>query len=105
MRLVADVLDEPLHVGNSHAEGRARLRHDIFLNHDAPEIVRAVFQSDLADFQSLRHPRALDVGEIIQIDSAERLRSQILVRADGGRFQFRVLGLKRPADERGEMTG
>ena len=33
----------------------------------------------------------------------KRLRAQIFVRADGRRFQLRVLGLKRPADERGEM--
>ena len=105
MRLVTEFLDEPVHVGDGHAERDAGLRNDILLDHDAAEIVRAEFQRDLADFQSLRDPRALDVFKIIQINAAQCLRAQIFVRADGWRFQFRVLGLKRPADERGEMGG
>ena len=102
MRLVAQVLDEPLHVGHRHAEDRARLRDDIFLNHDAAEVVRAKFQRDLADFLALRHPRTLNVGEIVQINPAQRLRPQIFVRANRRRLQVGVLRLERPADERGE---
>ena len=105
MRFVAQIGNQPLHVGDGHAEGRAGLADDIFLNHDAAEVVRAEFQRNLADFQTLRDPRALDVGEIIQVNPAQRLRPQILVRADRRRFQLRVLGLERPADERGEMAG
>src|ERR1035437_10411143 len=82
MRLVAEILDEPLHVGHRHAESCSGLRHDIFLNHDAAEIVRAKFQRDLANFLSLRHPRALHIREIIEVNPAQRLRPQILVRAD-----------------------
>ena len=104
MRLVAEVVDEPVHVRHGHAKGRAGLRHDIFLDHDAAEIVRAIFQRDLPDLQTLRDPRALDVRKIIEINPRERLRPQILVRADGWRFQFSVLGLKRPRDERGEVA-
>ncbi len=81
MRLVAEVANEPLHVGDGHAEGRAGLADDVFLNHDAAEVVRAEFQRDLADFLALRHPRALDVGEIIEVNPAQRLRPQIFVRA------------------------
>ena len=74
MRLVAEVFDEPLHVRHGHAEGRARLGDDIFLDHDAAEIVRAVFQRDLPDLQTLRDPRTLDVRKIIEVDPRERLR-------------------------------
>ena len=105
MRFVAEFLDEPVHIGDRHAEGGAGVRNDIFLNHDAAQIVRAKFQRDLPDFQALRDPRALDIFKIIEIDTAQRLRAQIFVRADGRRFQFGVLGLKRPADKRGEMGG
>jgi len=102
MRFVAEVFDEPLHVADGHAKRRAGLGHDIFLDHDAAEIVRAVFQRHLPDLQALRDPRALDVLEIIQINPRERLHPQILVRANRRRFQFRVFGLKCPRDERGK---
>ena len=65
MRLVAELFDEPVHVRHGHAEGRARLRHDIFLDHDAAQIVRAIFQRDLPDFQTLRDPRTLNIREIV----------------------------------------
>ena len=104
MRLIAEVFDEPVHVRHRHAERRARLRHDIFLNHDAAKVVRAILERHLADFLALRHPRALDVGEIIEVDPAQRLRPQIVVCAHRRRLELRVLGLKRPADERGEMA-
>ena len=64
MRFVAEVADEPVHVRHGHVERRARLRDDIFLNHDAAQIVRAIFQSDLTDFQTFRDPRTLDVREV-----------------------------------------
>ncbi len=65
MRLVAEVADQPVHIRHSHAERRAGLRDDIFLDHDAAQIIRAVFQRDLPDLQALRDPRALDVLKII----------------------------------------
>ena len=65
MRFVAEVFDEPLHVGHGHAKGRARLRDDVLLDHDAAEIVRAELERDLPDLQSLRHPGALDVLEVV----------------------------------------
>jgi len=45
MWLVAELLDQPVHVRHGHAEGRAGLRDDVFLDHDAAEIVRAVFNA------------------------------------------------------------
>ena len=105
MRLVAEFLDEPAHVGHGHAESGAGLRHDVLFNHDAAEIVRAEFQRDLPDLQTLRDPRALDVFKIVEVDAAQRLCAQILVGADRRRFQLGVLGLKRPADEGGEVGG
>ena len=103
MRFVAEVADEPLHVGDGHAEGGAGLRNHVFLDHDAAEIVRAEFQRDLPDLQTLRDPGTLDVLKIIQVNAAQRLRAQVFMRADGGRFQLGMLGLKRPADEGGEV--
>ena len=96
MRFVAEFADEAVHVGDAHAEGGAGLRDDIFLDHDAAEIIGAVFQRDLADLRSLGDPGALDVGKVIEINAAERLRAQIFVRADGRGFQLGVLGLEGP---------
>ena len=104
MRFVAEFADEALHVGDAHAEGCAGLTDDVFLDHDAAEIVRAEAQRDLPDLESLRDPRALDVRHVVEVDAAEGLRAQILVRADGGGFEARVLGLERPRDERGEAA-
>ena len=86
MRFVAEFANQPLHVGDAHPKGRAGLRNDILLDHDAAQIVRAIFQRDLADFLSLRHPGALDVGKIIEINPAQRLRAQIFVRPTVGAF-------------------
>ena len=105
MRFVTEFVDQPLHIGHGHAESRAGLRHHVLLNHDAAEVVRAVFQRDLADLESLRDPGALYIRNIVQVNPAQRLHPQIFVRADRRRFELRVLRLERPGDERGEACG
>src|SRR5204862_5209370 len=105
VRLVAQVRDQPLHVRHAHAEGRARLRDHVLLNHDAAQIIGAVLQRDLANVRTLRHPGTLDVRDVVQVNPAQRLGPQIFMRADRRRFQLRVLGLKRPGNGRGEATG
>ena len=105
MRLVAQVLDQPVHVRHGHLEGGAGLRHHVFLDHDAAKVVRAKLQRDLADFQALRDPRALDVREVVEVDAAQRLRAQVFVRAHGGRLELGVLRLEGPADEGRKALG
>src|SRR6266566_2737475 len=101
-RLVAEVLDEPLHVRHAHAESRAGLRDNVLLNHNAAQIIRAELKRDLADVQALGDPRALNIRNVLQVNPAERLHPQILVCADRRRFESGVLRLKGPGDERGE---
>src|SRR5205085_12070771 len=67
-RFVAEVFDQPLHVGDAHMKNRSCLRNHVLLDHDAPQVIRAVFERHLADVQSLRHPRALNVRDVIQIN-------------------------------------
>ena len=70
-----------------------------------PKSFAPYFKRDLADVRPLRHPRALDVVDVIQKNSGQRLRAQIFRHA--GRvlhFQDGVLRLKRPANERGEAA-
>src|SRR3954471_12711285 len=43
-RLIAEILDEPLHVGDGHPKGGAGLADDVLLDHNAAQVVRAIFQ-------------------------------------------------------------
>src|SRR5262245_24511383 len=82
-------------------EGGAGAADDVFLHHDGAEIVRAIFQSDLADLRPLRDPRALDVGNVVEKYAGQCLHAQVF--GGTGRmidFQDCVLWLKRPANER-----
>jgi hypothetical protein len=78
-RFIAEVAYEALHVRHGHAEGRTRAADDIFLDHDAAEIVCAVFQRHLPDVESLRDPRALHARKVVEVDARERLRLEIFV--------------------------
>lgn len=104
MRFVAEVFDEALHVGDGHPESGAGLGDDVFLNHDAAEVVGAELQRDLANLQALRDPGALDVVEVVEVDAAEGLGAEIFVRADGRGAELGVFGLKGPTDEGGEAA-
>ena len=68
--LVAQFLDEAPHICHGHVEDGSCLRHDILLNHDAAQVICAMFEGDLPNFQALGHPRALNVGNIVEIDAA-----------------------------------
>ena len=94
-RLVAGVADQGLDLRRIQPKSRAGAAHDIFLHHDRSEVVRPVFQGHLADVRALRHPRALDVGKVVQENAGKCLHAEIL-RHTGRPFHFqdRVLRLK-----------
>src|SRR5206468_2179604 len=100
--LIAEVANEPAHIGDAHAKSGAGLRDDVLLDHDATQIIGTEFERDLADLLSLSHPRALDARDIIEVNSRECLGPQIFMSSNGWRPQLRMLGLEGPADERGE---
>src|SRR5678816_1092818 len=102
-RLVTGLTNQPFDLSRIETEGGAGTADDVFLHHDGAEIVRAIFQSDLADLRPLGDPRALDVGNIVEKYAGQCLHAQVF--SGTGRmidFQDRVLRLKRPADERGK---
>ena len=68
-RLIAEILNEPLHVRHTHAESGAGLADHILLDHNAAQVIRAKLQRDLADFLALRDPRTLDVRNIVQVNA------------------------------------
>src|SRR5687767_12725350 len=104
MWFVAHILDEPFHIGDPHAKGRARGTNHVLFDHDAPEIVRAVLEGHLPNVQALRNPGTLHTGNVVQINAAERLGAKIFVRPDGRALENRVVWLKCPADESGESA-
>ena len=65
-RFVTGQTNQPFDLSRIETEGGAGTADDVFLHHDGAEIVRAIFQSDLADLRPLRDPRALDVGNIVE---------------------------------------
>src|SRR5690606_37921463 len=100
--LPAELRDEPAHVRDGHAVGRSGGADDVLLEHDAAEVVRAVREGDLADLLSLRHPRALDARDVVQVDAGERLHAKVFMGPGRRRLQDRVVWLEGPADEGGE---
>ena len=53
-----------------------------------------------APLRALGHPGTLDAGDVVQVDAAQRLCLEILMRTDGRRLQHGILRLEGPADER-----
>ena len=76
-RFVAGIADQSLDLPRIQAKRRPGAAHDVFLHHHGSEIIRAVLQRHLADLRPLRHPRALDVRNVVQENAGERLRPQI----------------------------
>src|SRR5688572_28150342 len=104
MGFVAEVAYEPLHIGDRHSKGSSSLGNHIFLDHDAAEIVGSELKCELADFQALGNPGALNILEVIEVNAAQCLGPKIFIRSHWLRLQARIFGLKRPADKRGKST-
>ena len=98
----AGVLDVADDLDLVHAVARAGGADDVLLDHHAAHVVRAEGEAELADLAALRHPRRLQVVEVVEHEPRDRQRPQIV---DAGRFRAAELGVLRliaPGDERGE---
>src|ERR671924_969863 len=97
-----DQMDELLGRGAVRGTGG---RDDVLLDHHRAHVVRPESQRDLTDLHPLRHPRGLDVGNVVQIEPADGLREQIV---EGCRHRLArnplgeavAVGLKRPRNKR-----
>ena len=81
---------------------RTRRSHDVLLDHHAAHVVRAVGEAQLADLPALGHPGRLQVVEVVEHESGDRQRAEIV---DAGRLGATELGVFRliaPGNERGE---
>src|SRR5689334_17220993 len=101
---VSDRVDEVLGGG---AVGSAGRRDDVLLDHDRAHVVGPERERDLADLHALRHPRRLDVLDVVEVDPAHSLHQQVVeARRRPGHLRGKrgVVGLVRPRDERAEAV-
>ena len=89
-RGVAGVLDVADDLDLVHAVAGAGGRDDIFLDHHAAHVVGAVGETELTDLAALRHPRGLDVVEVVEDDARQGEGSEVV---DAGRFSARQPGM------------
>src|SRR4029453_6272173 len=76
-RVVAGLADQSFDLFRVEPEGGAGTADNVFLHHAGAEIIRAVFQRDLADLRPLGDPRALDIGNVVEKYAGQRLRAQV----------------------------
>ena len=79
---------------------------DVLFDHQTAHVVGPERHRQLADLQTLRHPAALNVRDVVQIQPRDGLGLEVL-EGTGRRDvrHVRVIGLERPRDERGEPAG
>ena len=101
---VGDDASEFAVVGAIASTGRA---DHVLFDHDAAHVVHAESQAHLANLQSDREPRDLDVVDVVEIDAAEGQHSQILGGGYLGKVslgKFGIFGLERPGNECGKAS-
>ena len=107
LRNKSGIPNQPPQLLFARAIMRARGRDHVLFDHDAADIVAAKPQPHLAGFQPRRHPRRLDVQNVLQVQPRNRQRLQIF---DTRRLfldeppQRRVLALERPWNKRREAA-
>ena len=93
----AGVLDVADDLDLVHAVARAGGAHDVLLDHDAAHVVGAVGEAQLPDLAALRHPRRLQVVEVVEHEPRDRERPQVV---DAGRFGCRQARCDRAGSSR-----
>lgn len=78
------------------------MAYDIFLQHNTPEVVGTEPKRDLSDLKPLGDPGALDVRDVVEKDTTDRLHSKVFGCPYGLRLKPGILGLESPGDESGE---
>ena len=79
--------------------------HDVLFDHHAAHIVGAVRKAQLPDLPALRDPRRLQVVKIVEDDSRNRERAQVVDARRLPARQLGMVGLIAPRDKGGESTG
>src|SRR5262249_40391868 len=105
-RNVAGFFDRAADLIEREMINRSGRRDDVLFDHEASHVIRAEEQGDLADLGTLRYPRRLNVGNVVQIQARDCLILQVLKRAGGRDIgHVRVFGLECPGDECGKSAG
>src|SRR5215471_10335212 len=105
----AGVLDVADNLELVHAVAGAGRADDVFFDHHAAHVVRAIGEAELPHLSALRDPGGLEVVEVVENDARHGERPKVV---DTRRFRDQTLGaklgvvwLKTPRDERGEPAG
>src|SRR5437588_596449 len=78
LRTEPRVLDVAHDLRFVHAVACTRGADDVFFDHDAAHVVRAIGEAQLADLAALRHPRRLQVVEVVEHQPGNRERPQVI---------------------------
>ena len=84
---------------------RAGSPHDVFFKHDTAEVIGTKAQGQLANTLALRYPRALDVLDIVHIETGYSQRLHIIPTAGLFTAEFGIAGLECPGDKGAETAG
>src|SRR5436309_6626268 len=86
-----------------HAGGE----HHVLFDQDAPDVIGPELQAHLANLDSRGEPARLDVIDVVEIESADGQRFQIIDRRRLLHFfaERGILGGKHPGDKRGKPAG
>ena len=74
----AGVLDVADDLDFVHAVAGAGRADDVLFDHHAAHVVGAEGETELPDLAALRHPRRLQVVEVVEHEPRERQRAQVL---------------------------
>src|SRR5207253_5014559 len=88
-----------------YAVAGTRRADDVLLDHDAAHVVGAVSEAQLTDFAALRHPGRLQVVEVVEDNSGDRERAEVIDSGRFAAFELRVVWLIAPGDECSEAAG
>src|SRR4051794_21934981 len=62
----------------------------VLLDHQAAHVVGPEEERDLSDLRPLRHPRRLDVGDVVEVEPGDGLRAEVLERPGFGKVTHLV---------------
>src|SRR5438445_13774932 len=103
----AGVGDDAAELGFVGAVFHAGGEDNIFFDEDAADIIGAELQADLADFNARSEPAGLDVVKVVEVQTADGKRLQVIDSCGLLNFlaERGIFRCKDPGDDGGESSG
>src|SRR2546430_3364657 len=90
---VSGVRDQAPHLRQRHAPRGSGGGHDVLLHHEGAEVVGPEPQRHLTDLRAHRHPRRLDVGDVVEHDPRDRKSTRL--NSSHSQISYAVFCLKK----------